>query len=97
MKFDLVVTRHTGLIEFLKFQDLLSDTCEIISHVSDPEILVGKNVIGVLPHNLSCLCESFSEISLNLPAELRGKELSFEQVNQYQTGIASYTVSKFIG
>lgn len=88
---DLVVTRHHGLVEYLRELGMVETGVEIIAHAT-PEAVTGKNVCGVLPHNLSCLCESFTEVPLTLPAELRGKELTVEQVRQYAGKPVTYTV-----
>ena len=46
-------------------------------------MLEGKDVIGILPLNLAAVCTSVTTIPMNLPAELRGVELSLEQVEQH--------------
>lgn len=64
-----------------------------MSHAS-PEDVRGKHVCGVLPHSLSCLCESFTEVPLTLPAELRGVELSLAQVRQYAGEPTTYIIRR---
>lgn len=93
MKIDVVVTRHPGLVEYLRELGLATEATEVISHAS-PEAVRGKRVCGVLPHSLSCLCESFTEVPLALPAELRGAELTLEQVRQYASAPVTYIVAK---
>ena len=88
---DLVVTSHPGLVEYLRELGMVETGVEIISHAT-PEAVTGKNVCGVLPHNLSCLCETFTEVPLSLPAEMRGKELTLEQVRLYAGKPVTYTV-----
>jgi len=88
---DLIVTRHPGLVEYLRELGLVSPSCEVISHAS-PKAVKGKHVCGVLPHSLSCLCTSFTEVPLSLPAELRGQELTVEQVRQYASAPVTYSV-----
>lgn len=90
-KIDLVVTRHPGLVEYLRELGLATEEVVVVSHAT-PETVAGKRVCGVLPHNLSCLCESFTEVPLTLPAELRGKELTLEQVRRYAGKPVTYTV-----
>lgn len=92
-KIDLVVTRHPGLVEFLRERGLCAPDATVIPHAS-PEDVRGKHVCGVLPHSLSCLCESFTEVPLTLPPELRGVELSLEQVRQYAGEPATYIVRR---
>lgn len=94
MKNYLVITRHTALIEYLKEQQIIDDSAEIISHVSDPEIVKGRHVIGVLPHSISCLTASFSEVPLNLPAEKRGVELTIQDMHEYAGEMVTYQVTK---
>ena len=87
----LIITRHTGLVEFLKEQGYVSKDAEVKTHASAKDV-EGKDVWGVLPHNLSCLCNTFSEVPLNLPAELRGVELTKDQVEQYAGTPVTYQV-----
>lgn len=92
-KIDLVVTRHPGLVEFLREQGLLSDDMRVISHATADDVC-GKNVCGVLPHSLSCLCDTFTEVELALPAELRGIELTLDQVKTFSRGLVTYKVNR---
>lgn len=89
----LIVTRHAGLVAYLIAEGLVPSDVEVVSHAS-PENVADKHVWGVLPHNLSCLTRSFTEIPLDLPAELRGQELSEAQVRQYAGEAVTYKVSK---
>ena len=93
MNLDLVVTRHPGLIEYLKEIGLATENTEVISHAST-ELVIGKNVCGVLPHSLSCLCKTFTEVPLSLPAELRGKELTIDDMRKYASAPVVYQVRK---
>lgn len=94
ISFDLVVTRHDGLVDFLIEEGVISKETPVATHIQDPEILDGKNVIGVLPVKLACRCLVFAELDLSaVPGELRGKELTVNQVRQYQGGLYVYTVN----
>lgn len=90
-KIDLIVTRHPGLVEYLRELGLCQEGVEVISHAS-PEAVAGRHVCGVLPHSLSCLTASFTEVPLALPAELRGVELTLEQVRLYASAPVTYRV-----
>ena len=92
-KFDLVITRHKALVTYLAEKKLIDPSCQVEAHAS-PDLVRGKRVIGVLPHSLSCLTESFTEIPLRLPQELRGKELILEDVRKYAGQPATYKVTK---
>jgi len=91
MKIDLIVTRHQGLLALLQEKGLATDETVVVAHATAAEV-TGKRVCGVLPHSLSCLCESFTEIPLSLPAELRGRELTAEEVRQYAGEPVTYIV-----
>ena len=91
MKVDLIVTRHPGLVEYLIEEGIAPVDVEVISHAS-PEIVKGRHVCGVLPHSLSCLTASFTEVPLKLPQELRGKELTIEDVRKYAGHPVTYKV-----
>jgi len=89
---DLLVTRHQGLVEYCAAEGIITADTKVVPHAT-PDLIRGKHVLGVLPHSLSCLCETFSEIPLSLPPELRGKELSVAQVRQYAGKLVTYTVT----
>ena len=93
MKFDLVITRHEALVAYLAEKKFIGPNCQVEAHAS-PDLVRGKRVIGVLPHSLSCLCETFTEIPLHLPQELRGKELILADVRKYAGRPATYKVTK---
>ena len=89
----LVVTRHQSLVDYLREQNVIDDSATVIAHAT-PENVTDKNVIGVLPHSLSCLTASFTEVPLDLPPELRGKELTLEQMRQYAKPPVTYNVTR---
>jgi hypothetical protein len=91
MKFDLIVTRHTALVEYLREMGLAGEDTEVLSHAS-PRNVACKHVCGVLPHSLSCLTKTFTEVPLALPPELRGVELTVQQVRQFAGEPVTYRV-----
>jgi CRISPR-associated protein Csx16 len=72
------VSRHPGAIEWLKNQKIPVD--EFVSHLDVKIIKNGDVVIGSLPVNLAAVVCSkgarYFNLSIELTAELRGKELS---------------------
>lgn len=93
----VVITRHAGLVEYLKDIQLIDDTATVISHATADEV-AGKNVIGVLPHSLSVHTDTFTEVPLlNLPAEMRGQELTADDVRKYADKPVTYTVEIYEG
>ena len=88
----IVVTRHPALVSYLQEQGLVPAGVPVISHAT-PEQVRGRYVIGVLPLSLASLAESVTEVPLSLPPELRGVELSLEQVRQYAGRPVTYQVT----
>lgn len=90
----VVVTRHAGLVEYLLDIGVITDgEFELHSHAT-PEVVEGKDVIGVLPHSLSCLTTSFTEVPMRIPAELRGEELTLEHMRQYASEPVTYFIAR---
>ncbi len=79
LKIELVVTRHPALLEYLQAIGLATEQTLVVSHATKEDIQ-GKDVCGVLPHSLSCFCNTFTEIPLNLTPEMRGKELNLKEL-----------------
>jgi hypothetical protein len=95
MRIELVVTRHQGLVDYLIEEGIITAKTTVISHAS-AETVTGKHVLGVLPHSLSCLCASFTEIPLILPPELRGQELTADDVRKHARAPVTYTIEKIV-
>jgi len=81
----VVVSRHEGTIKLLKkhFPD-----AEVIDHLNDvSEIPKGSLVIGNLPlpmiEEILKRGSRFVIVSLNIPRELRGKELTEEELKKF--------------
>lgn len=72
------VSRHPGAITWAERQGIPVD--RVIDHLDITVIQAGDTVIGTLPVNLAAeVCHRgarYLHLSLNLPAELRGRELS---------------------
>jgi putative CRISPR-associated protein (TIGR02620 family) len=88
---NLIVTRHPALLQYLQEIGLATSEVEVVNHASE-EIVRGRNVCGVLPHSLSSICETFTEVPLRLPPELRGQELTLEQLREYSGEPVTYRV-----
>ncbi len=93
LRIDLVITRHKGLVDYLLEEGIISPETKVVAHAT-ADLVKGKHVLGVLPHSLSCLCKTFTEIPLALPQELRGKELKKEDIRKYAGKPATYVVRK---
>ena len=90
----IIVTRHRGLVEYLIQQGVPADT-PVIEHAT-PEAIRGKRVIGVLPMHLAVHAALVIEVPMDIPAELRGVELTAEQTAQYAGTARAYEVQRAI-
>ena len=90
----VIVTRHQALVEYLRCKNAVAVDVEVIAHITSPEQVAGKVVAGVLPLHLAAAAEAIVNVQLNLPPDLRGVELTLEQVEQYAAGIQAYRVEE---
>ena len=84
----VIVTRHAGLVEWLKRRGIEG---EVVSH-ADEDTVRGKLVYGVLPYRLAALADEFVEVSMNVPAELRGKELTADDIDGLNPQMTAWRV-----
>lgn len=68
----VVVTRHVGLLQYLREEGYVEDNDEVIPHVDNVEQVADKVVIGNLPLHLASLAYRVVEIPLEIPEDLRG-------------------------
>lgn len=88
----VVVTRHQGLVEYLKEMNFIHSDSVVITQVDNVEQIKGKYVVGVLPPHLAVYANKVRTIPLNVPPALRGVELNLEQVRQYAGRSFTYSV-----
>ena len=88
------VSRHPGAIEWAAGQNLRIDHFD--PHLDLAQVQAGDTVIGSLPVNLAArVCAAgaaYWHISLALPAELRGRELSAEELRTLGAKIEPFEV-----
>lgn len=89
----VVVTRHPALVEYLREQGLVDENAQVVAHATVDDVR-GRHVFGVLPLHLAANADCVTEVPLNLPQELRGTELSLEQVRQYAGTVTTYRVTR---
>lgn len=88
----LIVTRHPALVAFLITKGYVSADSTVIDHAT-AENVKGQHVWGVLPHSLSCLTKSFTEIPMAIPADKRGVELTIEDMEAFAGAPVTYVVN----
>lgn len=90
-----LISRHAGAIDWAKQAGFRID--RVLGHL-DPEVLApGDWVLGTLPvHLAAAVCECgarYFHLSLDLPEERRGTELSAEELRQFGARFEEYQVS----
>lgn len=89
----VVVTRHPALVEYLTELGVVPAGTEVVTHATAEQVR-GRHVFGVLPLHLAAEARRVTEVPLHVPAELRGVELTLEQVRQFAGPLVEYKVSR---
>ena len=87
----VVVTRHNALVQYLIKNGIVPEGTQAVSHASE-DVVRGQQVIGVLPMRLAALTRSFTEVSLTLRPDQRGKELTLEDIEGANPQLTTYEV-----
>jgi hypothetical protein len=91
----LVVTRHNGLVDYLRETRLIGPDAEVVEHVTDPAALDGRIVVGILPLHLAARSLAVVEVPLALtPADRAAGDLPVERVRQIAGSPTVYTVRR---
>jgi CRISPR-associated protein Csx16 len=93
----LFVTRHTGARDWATRQG--HDAATIVAHLEPSQIASlrpGDTVIGTLPVNIVAeLCARgvrYLHLSLDLPAEARGRDLSADEMDAFGARLEAFDV-----
>ncbi len=94
----LLISRHPSAIAWVKSKVMVD---KVLTHLTDDDIAkltADDTVIGTLPiHLAAAVCEqgaTFVYLSLDTPPELRGAELSIEQMDNLGARLEGYHVEK---
>lgn len=89
------VSRHPGAIAWAKQQSFEVD--HWVEHLDLSQPQSGDKVIGSLPVNLAARLSSnnieYWHLSLQIPEQLRGVELTAEQLNQLDAHLEAFHIS----
>jgi CRISPR-associated protein Csx16 len=88
------ISRHPGAKVWAAEQGLRID--QHLTHLDTARIQRGDTVIGTLPvHLAAAVCSQgarFFNLSLDLPAQWRGRELSADELRQCQARLESFDI-----
>lgn len=89
-----LVSRHAGAVKWLHRRGY--EAVQTIAHLDPTTIQPGDTVIGTLPvHLAAAVCARgarFVFLSVDIPAQLRGKELTDAQLDQFNARLQSFHV-----
>ncbi|EGQ62636.1 CRISPR-associated protein, VVA1548 family [Acidithiobacillus sp. GGI-221] len=92
MKKVFFVSRHPGAIEWAARHGIQG--AELISHFEPDDIEPGDEVIGTLPINIVAevnrLGGTYQHLSMDLPADARGKELTADDMEKYGARLETF-------
>ncbi len=87
---NIIVTRHHGLVEWLKSRGISGD---VLTHVADESQIRGKIVYGVLPLSLAAKCEIYVAVDMpNIRPYQRGADLSPREMDAAGAKMTRYRV-----
>lgn len=90
------VSRHPGAADWAREQGLVVDRAVV--HLDPAEVQAGDVVIGTLPVNLAAeVCARggrYLHLSLDLPADWRGRELSAADMRAWGARLEAYRVQR---
>ena len=86
----IIVTRHKGAVEWLRQQGIEG---KVIAHATAEDV-IGQQVVGVLPLYLASLTLAITSIDIDLPPELRGKDITPEQMDECGAKLVTYKVRR---
>lgn len=90
------VSRHSGAREWARARELGVD--HWVEHVDIAKVKFGDVVIGTLPVQLAAAVQEhggrYLHLSIDLPAELRGRELSADQMDSAGARLEEYRVQR---
>lgn len=88
-KINLIVTRHAGLVEWLRLRGIEGD---VVAHATT-ETVRDRHVFGVLPLNLAAVAASVTNVDMpRMTAEQRGKDLTPAEMDTAGAELVRYVV-----
>lgn len=90
------ISRHPGALHWMQSNNI--DFDHHLTHLGDEPVQAGDTVIGSLPVNLAAeICKlgaHYWNLSLLLPADARGRELSANELDLYQAKLEAFSITQ---
>jgi len=90
------VSRHRGAVEWARRQGLAVD--RLVDHLDPARVEAGDVVVGTLPIHLAAeVCDKgarYVHLSLEVPRELRGRELTADELSALGARLEEYHVRR---
>ena len=87
------ITRHPGALDWARAQGI---EARPLAHLDPASIQPGDTVIGTLPVHIAAeICARggrYLHLSMNLPPEARGRELTAGEMDRYGAKLVEYSV-----
>ena len=88
---NIIVTRHKGLVEWLRRREI---TGEVYEEIKDPEVIRGKDVYGALPQFLACQARTLTAVDIKVPLDKRSNDHTPEEMDKYGAKLSTYMTFK---
>jgi len=92
----VVVTRHSAFVALCVERGLCTPDVKVLAHATFGDILGRRVITSGLPLHLAVECEAVVTIPLTIPPDLRGKELTVEQMRKHAEPTATFIVSRAV-
>jgi len=92
----ICVTRHVALYDYLVSECIIPEGTIRLNRAT-PDDIRGFHVYGKLPYCLAAHCARYTELELRVPMNMRGRELSLEQIASLVKRPRTYKVIEIQG
>lgn len=93
------ISRHPGAVAWAESEGFHVDDC--LAHFEVKIVQPGDRILGTLPINLVAEVNArggqYYHLTLELPADTRGKELTADDMRNYGARLEQYTAQKISG
>ena len=90
------VTRHPGAVQWAADAGIQVADGGVVNSLDPERVMPGDRVVGTLPINLAARVVArgaeYLHLALDLPPEVRGKELSLDEMRQYGARLERYDI-----